>query len=145
VITGAKYSPPRLDENAVGALCDSLMTQLGWTVERYEQRRASRICEGLPDRRYVHRARQLRIWVELKAPGKKMTREQRAWLLSELDAGGLATVIDDVSQLQHLLGIFTGGRVGQHEQAARYCAELVHLCSLRGYRGERITTTRKRA
>ena len=59
-------------EADVGRQCDELADAIGWTVERYEQGRATHICEGLPDRRYVYRPRGLRVWVELKKPTGKL-------------------------------------------------------------------------
>jgi hypothetical protein len=84
---------PRLTEKHVGLMCDSVATQMGWVVERYEQSRASHITEGLPDRRYVHRTLRCRVWVELKAPDGKLTEAQHQWLVTELLNDGAATVV----------------------------------------------------
>ncbi len=121
-----------MTEADVAKQCDELAEVCGWTVERYEQRRASRICAGLPDRRYVHAARRFRVWVELKAPKGKLTRDQRIWLLSELDAGGVATVVDDVKQLAQIFARLTQPRVGN--TTTQYCRDLVQLVAQRGYR-----------
>jgi hypothetical protein len=121
-------------EQDVALACDSLATQLGWAVDRLEQRRASKIVRGIPDRRY-HRPGQ-RIWVELKAPGGKLTATQHAWLLSELDAGAMATVIDDEAQLQHLFTLLARRSSSLESSARDYCRELVRLCWLRGPRRE---------
>jgi len=117
---------------------------MGFAVESYEQRRPSRVFEGIPDRRYAHRPRRVRVWVELKAPGKQMTSAQHAWLLLEIEAGAFATVIDDPHQLERLFNLLSGPRVGRDERALAYCRELVDLCALRGYRGE-AKTPRERA
>jgi len=134
-----------LSEGDVARACDKLAEDLSWTVERYEQRRRTKITEGLPDRRYVQRARALRIWVELKAPGEKLSMEQHAWLLSELVAGALATVIDDDAQLQALFRIL--GRSGSIAQAEahRRCSELVALTAARGYRRDKARRRRAAA
>lgn len=131
-------------EADIGLACDRLAIAAGFAVERYEQRRRTMITEGIPDRRYPHVARGLRLWVELKAPGGKLTREQHAWLLSELEAGAIATVIDDDAQLRELLRILAGPRVGRDAQALTYCRQLLFLTAARGYRGEKADPTTKR-
>lgn len=124
-----------MTETEVSQLCDSLAAQLGWTVERYEQRRATRITEGLPDRRYVHRARGLRIWVELKAPDGKLTAAQHQWLVAEQQAGALALVVDSVHVLRHLLSLLR--RDGGRGAALQYCEQTTALIAQRGYRATR--------
>jgi hypothetical protein len=126
---------PPISEDDVGDAVDELADLMGFRVERYEQRRASMICEGLPDRRYVHRAKALVVWVELKKPGGKLTAEQRDWLLDELNAGGLATVIDDVAQFAHLCRMLTRGNSSILLAAARdQCRAWVDLIWQRGER-----------
>lgn len=121
-------------ENNVAAACDALARDLRWNVDRIDQRRRTKIVEGIPDRRY-HRPGQ-RVWVELKAPGGKLTQAQYDWLLSELDAGALAAAVDDVAQLQRLFTLLAR-RSSSMEAAARdYCRDLVRLCWLRGPRRE---------
>jgi hypothetical protein len=122
-----------LREDEVGHLCDELAESLGWTPERYEQRRATRIQEGLPDRRYV-RAGQ-RVWVELKRPGGKLTVDQYRWLTSELAAGGLATVIEDAHQLARLFQLLARRSSSLESEARRVCEQWVELCWQRGPRG----------
>lgn len=129
---------PRPTETVVTAQLDELAHALGYTVERYEQRRATMITEGLPDRRYVHRGKQLRVWVEAKRPGGKLTHAQHAWLLAEIDAGALATVIDDVHQFFHLARLLSRGSSIMHAEALAYCRQLVDLCWQRGPRDGRI-------
>lgn len=124
------------DEAAVGRACDRLMRAASFVVENYEQQRPTGIFEGLPDRRYVHTPREIRLWVELKAPGKQMTRDQHEWILAELAGGGVAVVIDDEAQMKHVLALFAGPRVGRLDAVVRYCRSLVDLCAQRGYRGE---------
>jgi hypothetical protein len=125
---------PRLTESAVAAQVDELATKLGWEVERYEQRRATRITEGLPDRRYVHRGRGLRVWVELKKPGGKLTTAQYRWLLDELESGALATVIEDVEQWASLCRTLQRGSSLLHATALDQCRGWVDLCWRRGPR-----------
>lgn len=127
----------RPTETAVAAQVDALALALGWEVERYEQRRATMIAEGLPDRRYVHRGKQLRVWVELKRPGGKLTTGQYAWLSAELDAGALATVIEDVEQFAALCKILGRGATMMHSAAHDRCRAWVGLCWLRGPRDSR--------
>lgn len=124
-----------MTETEVATACDALARALGWDVERLEQRRATRIHEGLPDRRYVQRARGHRVWVELKAPKGQLTRDQHRFLTAELATNAHATVIDDPEQLRRLLTLLARD-MGRGE-ALRYCGELVDLTVKRGYRGER--------
>lgn len=136
-------------EKDVATDCDELAQSIGCRVERYEQQRPAMITIGLPDRRYVHSARGVRVWVELKRPpeirhGKKgqrikgaigqLTEAQHTWLLCELNAEGLATCIDDVEQLQKLFNILAGGRVGRMQEAQLYCRSLLEQMRLRGFR-----------
>jgi hypothetical protein len=137
--------PARPTESVIGAQVDELAHVMGWDVERYEQRRATMITEGLPDRRYVHRGKAARLWVELKRPGGKLTEHQHAWLLAELDAGALATVIDDVQQFAHLARLLSrGGSSLMHAEALAYCRQLVDLCWRRGPRDTRASQPRRR-
>ena len=124
-----------MTEAQVATACDALARALGWDVERYEQRRRTKIQEGLPDRRYVQRARGHRVWCELKAPGGKLTREQHAFLRSEQAAGAHALAVDDPAQLHRVLNLLARD-MGRGE-ALRYCGELVDLMAKRGFRGER--------
>jgi hypothetical protein len=132
------------DEKAVGSDCDAFASALGWRIERYEQTRATKIALGIPDRRYVGHSG-WRVWVELKKPGGKLTIEQHAWLMAELDAGGLAVVVDDFAVLKEVL--WRVKLYGQTEAIA-YCREVVTLTASRGFRGHRVgrtTSTRRQA
>ena len=126
--------PARPTESVVAAQVDELATMLGWEVQRYEQRRATMIAEGLPDRRYVHRAKGLRVWVELKRPGGKLTTEQQRGLRDEREAGGRATVIEDVAQWAALCRTLGRGWSIMHSTAHDLCRSWVGLCWLRGPR-----------
>lgn len=120
-----------MSESDVARACDSLAAALGWTVERYEQGRRTRITEGLPDRRYVH-PRGLRIWVELKAPNGKLTATQHAWLLAEQQAGAHALAVDSEHVLRHLLQLLS--RDAGRGAALHYCVQTTALIAQRGYR-----------
>lgn len=119
------------DEKAVAGLCDDFASQCGWQVQRYEQQRATRITEGLPDRRYVG-PRGWRIWVELKKPGGKLTEAQYKWLVAELDAGALAIVVDDVAVLAAVHAKW--GKLYGHADALAYCRQVLELVKARGWR-----------
>ena len=123
-------------EEDVAKACDELALKMGWRVERYEQRRATRIHEGLPDRRYVG-ANGFRVWVELKRPGGKLTKDQHTWLTDEQQAGALALPVDDVAQLARVFQLWRVlyGKL----DAVAYCREVTALVAQRGYRGERKT------
>lgn len=118
----------------MGAECDRLAIALFWRVESYEDKRAVRTHKGLPDRRYVRPVKGQRIWVELKAPGGKLTVEQHAFLNSELDAGAMAVVIDDPNQLKYYLNALQ--RVSSIVESAvrEKMMQDVQLCALRGFR-----------
>ena len=124
--------PRRVSEKEVGLKCDELATKLGWVVERYEQSRASRITEGLPDRRYVHRISRRRVWVELKAPDGKLTEAQHQWLVTELVNEGAAAVVASPAGLALVLA-----EVGRPQFLAMSCVllrEIVEDFAARGYR-----------
>ena len=123
-----------MTEKEVGVACDRLAESLGWTVERYEQSRATRIAEGLPDRRYVHLARGMRVWVELKRPGGKLTAAQRVWLGVELQAGGLATTVESADQLAKLFAVLARRSAVLEAEARRLCEQWVDLTWQRGPR-----------
>jgi hypothetical protein len=125
---------PRVTESDVAAACDSRAIAAGWIVERYEQRRATMITEGLPDRRYVHRGRGLRVWVEVKRPGGKLTTAQHRWLLDELEAGALATAIDHPDQLTRLLQILARRSASLETAARDQCRAWVDVIWQRGPR-----------
>ncbi len=118
-------------ESDIAAACDALARSLGWAVESYSDARQVRTAPGLPDRRYVRAAR--RVWVECKAPGGKLTPEQHRFLVSELDAGAHATVIDDDAQLLRLFRDLA--TMGGRGAALDYCRALVDQTAARGYRG----------
>lgn len=123
-------------EADVKRVCDDLAVRINWHAESYEQDRASHICRGLPDRRYVQRNRMQRVWIEFKRPGGQLTESQHRWMLDELYAGGFATVIDDQAQLVKLFNLFAMPRVGRDEMVRNYCLELLRLTAQRGWRKE---------
>lgn len=123
-----------ITEKDVGQQCDELAESLGWLVERYEQPRATMVAGGLPDRRYVHRGRRLRLWVELKKPGGKLTSSQYLWLLAEWHTGAHATVCDTLGSLGVILSLL--GRDAGRGEALRKCREFIDLTALRGFRDE---------
>lgn len=122
-----------ITESVVARRCDQLAEAMGWVVERYEQTRATRIKEGLPDRRYVKKGVSA-VWVELKKPKGKMSESQYHWLLDELSGGGLAVVIDDHETLVSILR-----EAGNPSSIVRSvlrdrCKALIELCAKRGWR-----------
>lgn len=119
-------------EAEVTRACDDFALRCGWTVERYEQRRATMICEGLPDRRYHHLPSGWRVWAELKKPGGKLTLAQHTWIIAELAAGGLALPVDDVTVLRTLHERWK--KLYGREDAIKYCTEVTALVAKRGYR-----------
>ena len=116
--------------------CDAMAVTMGWHVERYDQRRASGIHKGLPDRRYTKDTIRCRVWIDHKAPAEKMSREQARWMEVELQSGGHAAPIDSVESLVALLRIFNGSSTGDSWARTR-CTELYKLCVARGFRAEK--------
>lgn len=122
-----------MTEKDFAKLADALAERMGWWVERYEQSRATRIAEGLPDRRYIIPGRQ-RVWVELKRSGGKLTSGQHQWLKTELAAGGIACVVDSLEVLARVLRDSAANSSITLAEARRYCAEVVELTASKGYR-----------
>lgn len=56
---------------------DRLMRALGFDVVKFSQKRRSKVTEGVPDRRYYHRARRLFCWWEAKAEWGRQSPAQR--------------------------------------------------------------------
>ena len=119
-------------EEEVAAECDDCAVRQSWVIERYEQRRATKIAKGLPDRRYHHLPSGFRVWAEIKRPGGQLTEEQHTWILAELAAGGLALPVEDVSILRALHTKWKA-LYGQADALA-YCREVTALTAKRGYR-----------
>lgn len=132
----AKRNPLGLTEADIGRQCDAAAAQCGWRVESYEQPRATLIQAGLPDRRYVKAG--ARVWVELKRPGGKLTHAQRGWLLSELEAGGLATVVENPEQLLALLQLLARNSSLMASQARDLCRQWVDMVWQRGARDKAV-------
>ena len=104
-----KQGPSELD---VANQCDAMAVTMGWLIERYDQRRASGIHKGLPDRRYTKLAKAARVWVDHKAPGEKMSAEQADWMFAELVANGHAAPIDSMESFVALLRMYDGSSTG---------------------------------
>lgn len=122
-----------MTEDDVGKLCDDFAIKTGWTVQRLEQRRASRIAEGLPDRRYVIKGL-ARVWVELKAPNGRLTQDQYQFICDELATGGLAVCIDDVQVFAKLMQDARRGSSSINSALRDRMKELTDLVALRGFR-----------
>lgn len=119
-------------EKDVVAKCDRLATAVGFEVCDFSDTRRVRTTP-CPDRYYRHVRRGLRLWFEVKHPDDKLTREQYAFIMSELDAGGLASCGTD-TDLQTILSLSARVPAGA---VARRCREIVAVWALKGYRGER--------
>jgi hypothetical protein len=132
----AKANPLGLSEADIGRQCDAAAMACGWQVESYEQPRATLIHAGLPDRRYVKAG--ARVWVELKRPGGKLTHAQHRWLLSELDAGGLATTVENAEQLVALLQLLARNSSLMASEARDRCRQWVDMVWARGARDKAV-------
>jgi hypothetical protein len=65
-----------LEDDVVDA-GDRMMQSLGFTVIRLSQKRASKVTAGIPDRRYYHTRRRLKVWWEAKSATGKQRPDQR--------------------------------------------------------------------
>lgn len=74
-------------EDDVMAAGDRMMQALGFSVVRLAQKRASKITEGVPDRRYYHRKRRLVVWWEAKSTTGRQRPAQREFQIMCDDVG----------------------------------------------------------
>jgi hypothetical protein len=132
------------DEEAEGALCDSLIRLLTGAsgVVQLSQRRESQLTVGLPDRRY--RAYGFAFFWELKAEDGQLTASQHAFLLDELQHGALAGcgTLEDLKVIVELLRRARAGEAALTPDSA--CAHLVARWAERGYRPEPTRRRRRR-
>ncbi len=112
--------------------CDDLASALGYEVARLEQRRASRLKLGLPDRYYRHRARGVTIWWESKRASGKLTREQHEFLVGELEAGRNLAACGTATEFRAVLELVARGAT--QGMARERCQTIVGLYAERGYR-----------
>jgi len=91
-------------EREVQRKIKSAALDLGFDVMDMSQPRASMMPIGMPDLYLRHRAKQFRIWVEVKRPGSGIVSSaQAAWILYERECGGIAIVADSVERFIHQL------------------------------------------
>lgn len=76
-------------EKQEAAWADRAAEMMGFVVKRLEQRRASKIALGLPDRLYLHPVRRVAVWAELKSETGKPSPKQRAFHELLRDSGQL--------------------------------------------------------
>jgi hypothetical protein len=84
------------DEDEVGHAFDLACEASGWHVTRTSQKRRSRVTPGMPDRFVAHPVHRLYAWVELKAPGGRLSAAQTEWIAAVRSAGCPVLVVDDV-------------------------------------------------
>lgn len=101
----AKIAPPDPDamrdalESKHEAEGDKLMLALGFEVVKLSQRRRSKVTEGVPDRLYCHRRRQLVLFWEAKAEKGTQRPDQRVF--QEMwEGSGQAYVLGRLAELQ---------------------------------------------
>lgn len=68
----------------------------GCDVTRLSQARASRQTPGVPDLYVRHVGVGVRLWIEVKRPGGRLSPAQQAWLDTERRAGGDWAVVDSL-------------------------------------------------
>lgn len=124
--------PPDLTEADVVRQCDQLARAMGFVVVNFSQSRASRITEGVPDRRYRNPRIVFAFWFEAKAPGGKLTREQYQFLKEELACGSVAGC-GGLDELKALLDAakFLGS------DPIDLATQQVDTLAARGFRGKR--------
>lgn len=89
----------RAPEKIVERECDAALAALGFDVTRFSQPRRTMQTEGIPDRYIRSRRFGIRLWVEYKAPGGRVSVEQRAWHHMELASDGDVITVWGVSDL----------------------------------------------
>jgi hypothetical protein len=92
----------RAPEKRVQAAVKRNLKTLGFHVSDLSQPRASMQTPGLPDLFAMH-ARYGAVWIEVKAPGGKLSANQRAWHELAAQAGVRAAVVDGVHSLVRVL------------------------------------------
>ncbi len=120
-----------LTEKQVAAQVDAFAHALGYKIIRMEQRRASKIHLGTPDRRY--QGPRACFFFEIKRPSGRLTREQSQFLQDELEGGALASC-GGLKEFREL----TADLMAPTQVGARNAC-LAHLRAWRdrGYRGEK--------
>lgn len=81
----------------------TLLRALGFHVSRFQQTRASRQTIGVPDLWIGHPGWQLSGWLELKAPGGRLSPAQRAWHATAHASGARVAVVHDRDELVTVL------------------------------------------
>lgn len=72
---------------------------LGFHVSDLSQPRASMQTPGLPDLYVLHRRWKLACWIEVKAPGGKLSGAQQVWHDEAAACGELVMVVRSVEEL----------------------------------------------
>lgn len=118
------------DAKRESAQCDELAATMGYRVIKLEQRRASKIHLGTPDRRF--QGGRCCFWFEYKFGRDKLSREQHTFLRAELDGGALASC-GGLAELIALLSAISRSNVAARDCCERQIASYVE----KGFRGER--------
>jgi hypothetical protein len=123
-------------ERDVEKACDDLAMQCGYLVKRLSQRRASRVIQGLPDRRYLNLTLGVAFWFEVKAPAGQISREQYEFLADELRCGCLGSR----GGLEELIELMRAVKRG-HAFAFEEGMTQLEVWRFKGFRGERKPKT----
>lgn len=127
-------------EKVVEHLCDQLVAAMSGKagVVRFSQARATNQTRGISDRRY--RILGVGLWFEVKSEkdDAQLSKEQRDFLLAELECGGLAAC----GGLEELQTVITAIRLEQRDEdrdgyALDVCRRIVKQWEGRGRRGEK--------
>lgn len=116
-------------ESDVEKACDRHAEAYGYRVVRLSQRRRSGVHPGLPDRRY--QGKRGAFFFEVKAADGKLSREQFAFLLAEIEGGNLASC-GGVLELGELLSTL----VKAPRNAMAVCRKHIQVWAGHGFRAE---------
>jgi hypothetical protein len=86
-----KPQPAPLEKQVAWDIVQALRL-IGFDISSTQQSRASRVTVGIPDLYATHAAWGLRLWIECKRPGGRVSKAQQAWHDAERAAGGIVLV-----------------------------------------------------
>lgn len=96
----------RQPEKAIQRDIVRALSRLGFHVDDMSQPRASMMPRGLPDLRARHPRWRTSLWIEVKTPTGRVSRDQQQWHELERTAGGTVLVTRSVDELlEQLAGL----------------------------------------
>jgi hypothetical protein len=125
----------------IGAQCDSLARQMGWSVRNLEAPKRSSVRD-FADRYYAHRQKGLVLWFEIKGPGDRLTRGQAAFLIDQ-NAGQVPAGCGDFDVFLSLMRAAGMGRAALLRRAWETADIAIKLCEGK-FRGETVSEALER-